>query len=309
MQSLNGLNDFYSMLNSETSKSILLSVTDFIKTQFPQLLERTQNLTEISNYYQDYISKITKDFAKVNSIDLSNDKNFYEIIINGFEKVLCSFLYTKMTNLFPKQYLHCSKLFFVSLTDLGIDESKINKNELSVQLNFFIRISNFTSPKDKLFLLTNLCQYINFNIANFDKVKLTKILVYLFIHSEIENLKSQFMLCSYFRHKTVINSKEDYYLTLAIHAIDFALKLNNKNVGMSLEEFNRKQNEIYPNEILKLEEKNFHLDNLETLLNLPIDKLYNEYFKLDIKDVTYEQFEKMRNEFKIILKLIESYKK
>ena len=305
---MKNIKDFYTSLNTNKSKDILDSLIKFIKKDFPYLIDNKQDINKISIIYNDYISKLTNEYIKIHSIDLNINSYVYDIIINGFENIICHYIYPLVLNIIP-DYTLPNKYLFITLNNLGVYLNNINMNDLSYQLNAFINISNFTTPKYKLLLLKNLCNYINYKYADFDKVKLTKILIYLFLHCEIDNIKNQLIFCSLFRHKTVFDSEEDYYLCLALHAVDYCLKLNYKNVGMTKDEFYNKCNQHYNNDLLLLEKNNFRLNNIESLTNLPIDKLYDKYYNLDYDALTYNMFENIRNDFKIILKLIESHKK
>ena len=79
-----------------------------------------------------------------------------------------------------------------------------------------------------------------------------------------------------------------------------------KNVKMTQEEFSNKKKQKWDNELLSNYNKTNHLDKIESIINLPIDNLYKEYCTGDKTTMTIEKYENLRNDFKIILKLIES---
>ena len=300
--------DFYSKLKSQQSSSILGSIKKFINELFKNICDNSDDLNDISSQYQDFVSKLTYDFAAVWKIEFYEEKSIYSNIINGFENILCKLLYKRIMNEFVDSTFNYESLLFITLADLDIKDYDYSGNidELSSQLNKFTQISQYQTPREKLIILCNLCNYINLSYANFDRIKITKFLVYMFIHSEIRDLKNQLLFCALFRHKTIINSDEDYYLSLAIQAIDFAMKINHKNVKMTQEEFQQKKSQKWENEILTTFSKSYNLDKIESIINIPVDNLYKEYCIKDKNEMTLEKFEKLRNDFKIILKLIES---
>ena len=300
--------DFYTKLKSPQSSNILESIKSFIDKDFKGICDSSDDLNDISFQFQEYISKLTYDFAKVWKIEFYEEKSIYSNIINGFENILCKVLYKKILNQFVDAPLNYEQLLFVSCNDLDIKDYDYSSHfdDLSSQLNKFTQISQYTTPKEKLIILCNLCNYINASYSHYDRIKFTKFLVFLFIHAEITDLKNQLLYCALFRHKTVINSDEDYYLSLALQAIDFAMKLNYKNVKMTQEEFSNKKKQKWDNELLSNYNKTNHLDKIESIINLPIDNLYKEYCTGDKTTMTIDKYENLRNDFKIILKLIES---
>ena len=57
--------DFYSKLKSQQSSSILGSIKKFINELFKNICDNSDDLNDISSQYQDFVSKLTYDFAAV----------------------------------------------------------------------------------------------------------------------------------------------------------------------------------------------------------------------------------------------------
>ena len=113
--------DFYTKLKSPQSSNILESIKSFIDKDFKGICDSSDDLNDISFQFQEYISKLTYDFAKVWKIEFYEEKSIYSNIINGFENILCKVLYKKILNQFVDAPLNYEQLLFVSCNDLDID--------------------------------------------------------------------------------------------------------------------------------------------------------------------------------------------
>ena len=82
-----------------------------------------------------------------------------------------------------------------------------------------------------------------------------KIIIYSLIKLNIPNLYKHIKYTYYLRHKNIIDSDEDYYLSLFYSAFDFLEKLNFKKLNITKFEFNLFIDEYEKKEILKNSKK------------------------------------------------------
>jgi hypothetical protein len=108
-----------------------------------------------------------------------------------------------------------------------------------------------------------------------DKTILIKLLAFVIVKANINNLKSHLRFMAWFRHKTTISSEEDYYLSLIFQAIEFIDKLNYTHLKLSKSEFIEFCDEFDKRELLKSKNgvhngnnKDGNNTNDENLLNL-----------------------------------------
>ena len=304
--------EFYSKLQNSKSSEIISSLRELKHSKFKSIIQNCSSITQISFQLQDYISQLTFTFSKLWDIDFNSNKQMYPSIIEGFERIIYKLLYNDILSQMNIPNHDLSKFHFITLQHLGINDIDIAKylTDISFHLNKFTLISQVSSPSDKIKTLCNLCNFINITFnENFDKVKLTKMLSFLFIYSDINDLKTQLLFCSLFKHKTTITSEEDFFLALAIKAINYAIGLNHKNVNMTKEQFNEEiVNPKKKGLFSDFEIKSEYLNKVENVFDIPIEKLMKEYCLVNKNEMTFEMYHKMRNDFKVILKIIESSK-
>jgi hypothetical protein len=179
---------------------------------------------------------------------------------------------------------------------------KINiKNILSFELRKFYQFSFKNSPKNKLNILCNLCNFIIKIYSQNDRIKLTKFLTYLFINCGIKNLKKHFYYCIFFRNKIALSSEEDFFLSISLQSLNFAYKLNEKVENIKND--NNNSNEIlfdyksYSNKIEKL-------ISCKDYNNLPIKDLKEEIISKENNinyTLTKQDYYDIQKNFKYII--------
>lgn len=268
MNSLNNLTiNFYAKLKDKRSSVILQEVMNFISNSFSELLNNVGEMSEISIALQDFISKLVYEFANTWSIDFRNNKYAYQEICEGFESLITKSLYNQIMEYFVDD-LQLQKLLkkysFITLKHLGI-EFNVDVFELANQIKSisylflfldFNEISQYKSPKEKLNVVVNFCNYICWKYKLTGKVSILKIIVFSILKANVTNLKGNLRFIALFRHKTVINSEEDYFLSILFQAVEFIERLhsNLSHLKINKEEFAQFCDEFDKNELLK----NFH---------------------------------------------------
>lgn len=290
------LKEFYKSLLEEKCLSITNSLKQYITEIFPEICENCSDLQEISENFQNYVIKITNSYAKIMNFEFYNDKNLYPNIVNNFEHLIISSIYDNLKSLFEEDNFDDNKLSKLNIEDFDIKDLNYekNKNIINVEIARFKQITQYKSPKDKLIILCNICNFINIIYAQFDRVKIIKMLAFIFAESKINNMKTQMQFCFLFRNKTVINSDEDYYLSLAFLAIKIIDKIINKNE--SIEEKNKDNEE-------NIEE--FILKGGEQLIEIPINKMKYNIKNDNNIDVELDKCQIIQNNLKILLDLIQ----
>lgn len=301
--------NFYPNLKSKQGAPILKLIQDFIKEDFQQICDNSDDLNEISFECQDFITRLTNEYQSLFDVKYFTNKNFYPLLITNFETIIYKILYKNILSQFDVPDFNTNDFFFIKLSMLDIDyDEKVNFNSLKTQILNFRKISTFQTPKQKIIILVNLCNFINAEYAKENRIKLTKFLVYMFIFSNIPDLKKQLIFCCLFRHKTVIESDEDYYLSLSLQAVDYLGRITHKTLKMDVESFNKEKKEGLPNRYDSETEGCNSLSTVDNILDIPIDALYNEYCTMNPDEIPIEKYEKLHKDLKILLKLIESNK-
>ena len=251
-----------------TEKNIFNTISD----NFENIITKT--------LYDDIFNKI-EDEKELNYEKLSNIKmENLGLDINNFNK---DFINYYMNNILAiKSDFNFD--FTNSINDIIIDNNNENNNEnnniktnikniLSFELRKFYQFSFKNSPKNKLNILCNLCNFIIKIYSQNDRIKLTKFLTYLFINCGIKNLKKHFYYCIFFRNKIALSSEEDFFLSISLQSLNFVYKLNEKVENIKND--NNNNNEIlfdyksYSNKIEKL-------ISCKDYNNLPIKDLKEE---------------------------------
>lgn len=120
----NNLTNFYSKLKDKKSNKILNDLFLFINTSFNEIIEKTKDVTQLSDILQDYICKKVNEFAKLWDYDFTHSKIFYLEFCEGFENLIFKSLYNKLFSLIPKETKFerlKRKYSFLNLLNLGID--------------------------------------------------------------------------------------------------------------------------------------------------------------------------------------------
>jgi hypothetical protein len=291
-------NDFYEKLTFDKSKNILEQLKDFTLNQFPNICENMSDFNEISEEFASFVSKLSLEFAKIWNIQFYIDRNWYKIIIDGFEDLLCNSLYDTIMNLFP--FDDENKINYDLYNNITLKTFKINdydyqshKDEIQLQISKFKEFSVFKTPKQKLIVLSNLCNYINYTYANRDRNKLLKFLTFMLMHSKIENLQNELIYCLLFRNKTVIESDEDFYLSIALQT--------RKNFQIYAKKINTIQNkeDLFEDEIIESEKKMKELKNIN---DIPTDLLSKDFDNNE--KMKLHKYELLRQSFRNILNKI-----
>ena len=100
-------------------------------------------------------------------------------------------------------------------------------------------------------LICNLCNYICTKFKLTDKTVIVKFIIYSILKANIPNLKGHLKYIVLFRHRTTINSEEDYYLSLMFQALENIEKINYTNLKIKKSEFIENCEEFEKKEILK----------------------------------------------------------
>ena len=291
-------NDFYEKLTFDKSKNILEQLKDFTLNQFPKICKNLSDFNEISEEFSSFVSKLTLEFAKIWNIQLYIDRNWYKIIIDGFEDLLCNSLYDTIMNLFPfddENKINYDLYNNITLKTFDINDYdyQSHKDEIQLQISKFKEFSVFKTPKQKLIVLSNLCNYINYTYANRDRNKLLNFLTFMLMHSKIENLQNELIYCLLFRNKTVIESDEDFYLSIALQT--------RKNFQIYAKKINTIQNkeDLFEDEIIESEKKMKELKNIN---DIPTDLLSKDFDNNE--KMKLHKYELLRQSFRNILNKI-----
>ena len=165
------------------------------------------------------------------------------------------------------------------------------------------------------------------------------LLILMVIKSNVPKLKSNYLYYTMFRYESRIESQEEYYMETFGAIIKFIEELSLENLSIDKEkfdsflaEYSRQHQEklkkfIHPltgsqDEALLLkyltEKDQSFIDekqNIDTvkgynsnhIFSLDFNKLYSEYNGSEFEDFSTEKMKKMLNDFKAILKLIDSF--
>ena len=135
--------NFYSKLKEKRSSSILNQMLKFINTTYNEISESTNDPSDLSVIFQDFVSKFVNEFARTWEIQFANIRIAYVEICEGFESLIMKCLYSKVMFLIGddlKLDKLCRKFTFLSLKHLGI-EMNVDEFELATQIKS--NLSNF----------------------------------------------------------------------------------------------------------------------------------------------------------------------
>jgi hypothetical protein len=126
----------YSKLREKKAEGIVNEIFAFVNNTFPDQLNKSENAQLVSVAVQEFISKMTAEYAKVFSVQFTNCSSAYFDIVDAFESIVCKSLYYHLFNALgedkrlDKAY---RKYSFVNARHLGLDVI-IDEFELITQL-------------------------------------------------------------------------------------------------------------------------------------------------------------------------------
>lgn len=167
-----------------------------------------------------------------------------------------------------------------------------------------------------------------------------KIIAYCLIKLNTQNIYRNIKYTYFLRNKLSIDSDEDFFISLFYNAFEFLEKLTSKKLTISKNEYNYFIDEFEKKELLRngkpfpieqnyenklvniLNKTNINpLDDIEKnsmrknsevfmegILSMNTEKLHNDYLSGRFSDISLTKFERMHNDMKIILKMIEAQK-
>lgn len=339
----------YHDLRDKKSSSLLIELKSFTsKINQRVQLSVNNDITKISNDYQEFLYKSINTYSKIFNIEYERAKNTYSDISECFEDIITKSTYNKIITFITQNEktsqfdMFIKKFSFLTLEHLRI-ASYIDLFELGKQIENFSGLIFEKSPRDKGVYISNLICYFKFKYPN---ENLLYLITFALLNQSIPDLKAHIIYCKLFRSKTSITPKEDYSITMIESAMEFIENLDNNHDALDItkEEYeakcfeNEKKISIYfltNNKIFgknenysfssgklvemlnnyfffsKLKDSNSterdKIKDMSTISSIPIKSLYTQYFvNFDFKDLTFNQIEQLYNDFKIILKLIES---
>jgi hypothetical protein len=130
--------NFHKLLRENKSSQILNDLKVFINKDFHEKFENLE-ISEFSCILQEFVLKLTNDFAKEWKIDFKFVNSNFSEIINGFESLICKALYTKLLQMIWKNDKKfdkfCRKYIFLDLKHFkGLENVKLDEFELASQL-------------------------------------------------------------------------------------------------------------------------------------------------------------------------------
>lgn len=147
------------------------------------------------------------------------------------------------------------------------------------------------------------------------------IIVYALIKGNVNKIKSNIQFLQLFRHRTRLESEEEYYINAVMVAIDYIENLTYKKLNIDKSEFlkkceesENKSSEYYYSKINIDQIKNEQVlqqpaNSDQTLFDLELNKLYNEYFtNCDLNEIPLFKLENMYKDFKIVISMIKDFK-
>ena len=145
------------------------------------------------------------------------------------------------------------------------------------------------------------------------------IIVYALIKGNIHKIKSNILFLQLFRHRTRLESEEEFYISAVSSAIECIEGLTYKKLNIEKNEFLKKCEESENNyenhskvnlESIKNEQVLQQPANSDqTLFDIELNKLYNEYFtNCDLSVIPLFKLENMWKDFKIVISMIKNFK-
>ena len=232
---MSGNFNFFSQLKDKRSINLVNELHKFINISFGELCEKLEDISDIALAVQDFVTQMINDFGKTWNIDFRESQNYYIQICEGFESLITKSLYSQIINYMQEDNRLdrlIKKYSFLTLTHLGIDLA-IDEFELAAQIKNFKELIQFRSPKEKLNVITNFFNYLISKYKITEKSLLVRLIVFTIIKMNLPNLKTQLKFIGIFRHKTIISSDEDYYLSIIFCSIELIEKMNAAHLKIS----------------------------------------------------------------------------
>lgn len=336
---------FFKEFRKKNNQDILDNIKQFVDNFFKEDNDKTNILVipALANMYQDFLYEVFIQFNSRYKFEFERYSNLYCSLLDAIECLITTSLYNKIFKFLIKNYqkesfddLTKKYSSFLTYEHLGILEI-IDQFELSSQIEKFCEIAFVKSPKEKIACVTNIINYLS---RTYPKENIIILLTYTIIMSNIPHLKIHIKYSMYFRSKTSISSVEEHNLDLINKSIEMIENLENFHDMLTitdqefknyLDQYEKKKiinnlvssekeqvqhNVMMVNNVLVDLINNFSFFNLNSkkenlkyslnsLKTIPIDKLKEKYFK-ELNEMSYGKIEEMQNDFKIILKLIES---
>lgn len=107
------------------------------------------------------------------------------------------------------------------------------------------------SPKDKAIVILNFINHISTKYKIIEKTQLIKLAVYAILKSNVNSFKENLKFIQLFRHKTIITSEEDYYLSIMNQSVEFIENMNSNLLKINRNEFLEKCEDFEKKEVLK----------------------------------------------------------
>ena len=137
--------NFFHKMRDKKSDSLVNELQSFINFKFSEICDQTNKIEMIAIAVQEFISKMTPEFAKVWRVEFTNNRDAYGEITDGFESLVTKSLYYQLIEYF-KDEKKIEKLYrkysFVNLRHLGFDFI-LDEIELVTQLKCNSSIFNF----------------------------------------------------------------------------------------------------------------------------------------------------------------------
>jgi hypothetical protein len=104
-------------------------------------------------------------------------------------------------------------------------------------------INQYKAPKDKVTQIQNFCIILNHMVMQkagktVGAEEVFPLIIYAVVKGNIRKLKSNMNYIQYFRHRTRLESAEDYYFTALSSAIEFIETLQVSKLDINENEFN-----------------------------------------------------------------------
>lgn len=119
----NNILNFHNKLRDKRCNNIVSDLNNFINNDFNEKIS-IEDISDISIMIQDFIAKLTNEFAKIWGIEFPNNRGYYVEICDGFEGLITKSLYSNIMiidNDDAKFDKLLKKYEFISLNHLGVD--------------------------------------------------------------------------------------------------------------------------------------------------------------------------------------------
>lgn len=348
LTNINHRTTVYSNLRTKKSFSLLLNIKQYTLNTFPSLIQHNHTLDYIANEYQDFIYQTTLTYSKLfNIITITPfiSNAFEDLICKAiYTKAMHYIIRTNINEYNTYEHNRSKYQSFITLEQLGVT-CEVNLFELSEVLAKVSEVVFYKVPQDKIRFIWYLVEYL---MMTYPKENVVMLVVYCLLNLKIQNFKAHVQYAYLFRGKTAIDVKEDYAMMVLFKAIAIIDNLYNEHdmLTMTHEEFEYGCKEYEKKMMIQSYNDTSGngngsvntfpiLEMLNTLIYTVKDKgeiinvnnnissdvlkedlsshLKEKYFpngrsNCELKDMSFNEVEQMYNDFKIVLKLIESTK-